>query len=1641
MRKKAFVLSIVSLCLDPYLQLAVKLVAIDSGVAQNAVTAALAVYLLEIFLQIVFVVCLLRPNWLPLHRSFRPRVRYHRTHISQLRLDRAAKYGLIPPAAYSLPSATTNPHFSSFPIPSFLRPFPTPDPSPLSTTISLRFEEDEGYASDTSLTDGIPELIEVSDEESDDDNVEAIFMPSRSEIDNGPLHSPRCRRTTLVIKGGGHDQPESPPPPIDVTSDEEDPDLHARRTARYVPLEARLSVIPDGKVSVSDLLHEAIPPQSTDPQPASFSNEPENMEGTSSYWYHTLTTALRFLPGLCASFNGAWLSGAKSICFPHLPGKHYPLWTENFLSEIQSFITKRSRWQSAREWLDGIQVSQEDDPHANPHANLLERFIPGLSPAVRLTSQDLTSFLGNDWLNDEMINGGVDYILRRLEPWSRIRVLNCLFIQSLTNAHAAGGSYHPPKLSPIDKAIRAGNVNTVYFPLHVSGNHWTLLKIDLMAKTIAFADSLGGSPPLHELALVQWWLQSLLPDSPPFTLVPPDFHCPRQQDGHSCGVIVLSILASILLDYAPWTPEDAEWHRIQWFLNLAEPFPLPEHEFDTDSDFDHCAPGTTPEPSDFEDGVLVPSESSAPSDFEDSSLSWAVSPLESSPSSPMICDREVPPRLHLDDVDFFLDLPPSKPIVTIPEQSSALDPTSTTDDWISVPQPCAHYYESDGDDSDSDSHESQARCRRRRHSGGPKAGSSWARQKDLKSRARDPEFQANATRLGTFRNGVLKDDPRAEFDDSDVRRVRCSRCSAWVTMWVLYDLVRWREHRKTGKCKKHTGSATQSLFSLGFKKLSPDLSTPSPPRRSIPLPCPGLTRESNEKIANYMSRTSVSGGGAPSRSRLAVDLFSTQWADLTTDEQRMVLRREITLQKWKIGRAVGAVFSASCLRDVQAYDDEEPQPCTECEGLYKLHTFQVALNRPMPDENSLKYVPVMYRDKELGTLYLRYHGVRDLIELDDGRSPWLKFAQGCVNGTYSSDTLTGMVKAMVLKSARVQKGKSLKNLRYPAKFDQFCNLLASTSPRVYLTFQKSFGGPGLRAMRAKRAKLPRFKPDLSAFNVATAAETLKRLKYDGPVALSWDDTALEACISVYQESKDICLIVGGADGAIRVTKQDDLDELFKAAQLKKADKLRVWVLSIPLPKIPPILVAAIARGSSTKADDLFRMHQELAQLLHEADIHPISLASDGAEVERAAQRMIADSTEDHYIYHIPNPTPGCQITLKIPLSRPPQTVLELMAMYRTVPKTSKAEETVEACEMALAAEGLDKSLAIAALPDSTDESLDDLGLLLEAILATPLKEPPVWSLADYALPLTLSVELHDIILVAERMRHQTKSTAKAVRQYGRLSTIMEKCAAGHLDSESGPSLHETLLKRLAAAVPTSDALNKTTGVDRYVRHAGTFGGSGAQTDVRVQNKATVKSVAATKFGAARAKAFANVQWMHENMYLAGIMELNPLKPDDFVIVLKTSGASPEVVLGTVITMYTKNTMHDWIPNTSSVGTPSYICILVYRQFAASLFSSVACEKLSCPTVLQIPRTHILFSLASFKIARQYLPTTEGYPHTMATLCPASLKLFQTLRQGQAALQASVRDLVLLLKNSRSSSALGTEDTPEDEQEVREDEEE
>ncbi|KAJ7077204.1 hypothetical protein C8R43DRAFT_1083442 [Mycena crocata] len=1749
----------------------------------------------------------------------------------------------------------------------------------------------------------------------------SVLEVSDSDDDSGSPRSPLIDLTPWV--GAGLQWNDDLPQSV----------KQARTKARRVPHAAALSMLPDSKITVTELLQLDVPEPDSKHGHAVFTNEPVTPSSFDVTWRESIFSAVPFLPDLRRFFNNAWLSGVTSIKFPHLSA-HYPLWVESLLFDVDSYVKKRTYWVRACTWLDRfpLLVDRAQDCLDTFAYIPWDTIVGGLSPAVHLSTADLALFLSNEWLNDDMINAGVDYILQRAGgvAGSSFRILNCLFIQSLRNARAASTEYVPAVFSPIEKAIREGHVNVVWFPLHVSGNHWTLLKINLATTTIAYSDSLRGNLPTEELALVRWWLKALLPaDHPDFTIIQPDFPSPEQRDYHSCGIIVLSILAAVLLRYdlperATWSSEDAAAHRMEWFLRLSLPFA--DEDLGLDTMDRHTAP-TTPEPS--SEGDLSLSHLSSPSfaATDEAAMDEAADLL--------VLDDDEPEVHGLEDVDLCLELPQNLAV----EDNIDVDMDSESDfpDHIPLPSPqpkafcrdSTYYDQSDKDDSDStsdsDSDSHNSRRRRRPKKSEPKTGSSWAQQKKSNAAAKSADFVPRPSRLNAFRAKVLEDDPKAEFDDNDVRSVRCSYCTQTVIMRTLYDIRRWTEHRATPKCTKarNAGLSTGSLFSMGFKKMPARDSTRTLPFVSPPkirlLPCPGLTRESNEDIAKYMARTTAPGGGAPSRARIIKDLFSDNitWRDLDPSDQRMVQRREITLYRWKVARNVGAIFAADCLRDVSTPDGKEPEPCSSCRKILKLHTFQVAIHRPMPDELKMKFVPKAHQDPELGKLYLKFYGVRELVELDDGRSPFLKFAQGCADGTYQSDTLTGMVKAIVIKQSRVQKGKSLKNMRYEAVFDQFCDLLASISTRAYLTFQKHFGGRGVRSMRNIRSKVPGFRPGISALNVGRAAEFLNKLGYKGPLALSWDDTALEAAISIHSESKDVCLILGATQGVIRVTEKDDLDDLFEKAQLQKADK--VWdFLSIPLPKIPPILIAAVARGSKTKAEELVDMHRELANLLHEHNIHPVSLSSDGAEVERAAQRIIAAEAPSFRVYAIPNSKPGCSIVLKIPIyfgyhptiitqdskhglktarnqlmtgarlivigfftivfsmlrnlafnilgplftsdvekvdkqddraaarlfsaatlgflfnnsgpeqigltiylfvlgelidawqnrsiphrdrakmvlrarfflmawrshimahpdhsasiqfisresydiflticdgllslilvyrnffptypllpwlhstevcehlfgmlrqlkkdfnyadvlnferklrafmrgsfanlspdeqanqtsagylhtyftaddldtaelmryptdqeladaseyafaeaeqllklvgidaqavlkgyvdpklsttfaepkgrsipkSKPPQTLLELLALYDKVPfKSSKDEETFETCELALAAESLDKSLAIDALPDSTEDSVGEMRAEIEAHLEPMLPLP-----FDSALPLVVDNALDIDLLVAERLRHQTKSMAKAVRQRGRSSTVM---AARNAGTEDGPSLRESLLKRLAAAVPASDTFNKTTGVDRYVRHAGTFGGSevpGAATK-RAENKATVQAVAASKFVQLRAAAFAPLQFLHPNMHSANITILNPLKPGHLVSAMKPSGipSRPEIIVGEVVTMYTKNTNHDWIPQTTSVGTPSCVYVLVYKQVGGPLFTSMSCATLACPTYLQIPRSHLLFSLASFTGIDRQAITSAGHPLTLLTLCADSFSLLLSLHERRQVLQGCVLDL-------------------------------
>jgi Ulp1 family protease len=124
--------------------------------------------------------------------------------------------------------------------------------------------------------------------------------------------------------------------------------------------------------------------------------------------------------------------------------------------------------------------------------------------------------------------------------------------------------YRTRKPQALDQLIADGSVDTLYLPVHVNGNHWTLLRLDLVSRQYAYGDSLNASAvvPKNVLDILVWWLDAIQPgqSKSAFKLSPQSLQIPRQNDGFSCGIIVLSTIAAILLDFSSWTQDS---HAIQ----------------------------------------------------------------------------------------------------------------------------------------------------------------------------------------------------------------------------------------------------------------------------------------------------------------------------------------------------------------------------------------------------------------------------------------------------------------------------------------------------------------------------------------------------------------------------------------------------------------------------------------------------------------------------------------------------------------------------------------------------------------------------------------------------------------------------------------------------------------------------------------------------------------------------------------------------------------------------------------------------------------------------------------------------------------------------------------------------------------------
>ncbi|KAJ3963869.1 hypothetical protein EV361DRAFT_956529 [Lentinula raphanica] len=224
---------------------------------------------------------------------------------------------------------------------------------------------------------------------------------------------------------------------------------------------------------------------------------------------------------------------------------------------------------------------------------------------------------------------------------------------------------------------------------------------------------------------------------------------------------------------------------------------------------------------------------------------------------------------------------------------------------------------------------------------------------------------------------------------------------------------------------------------------------------------------------------------------------------------------------------------------------------------------------------------------------------------------------------------------MVQKQDRRERGVGMQNFAYAPEWDQFMHIASIHSPRTYEFIRSKFPGRTKRSFQMQESKAPMLSMVIEEATYTSVANHLAARGYSGPINVACDDSKL---------------LIGGINGPIFVPNPEALADIMNDSTVKRGTKVRLWTGTIPLPDIPPFVIAAIPILDSMSVPDLLELHKKIIFGLLKHRVKVISYACDGTENECGVQQAflsIADSVIEHTI---PDPHPGQPpLVIRIPV--------------------------------------------------------------------------------------------------------------------------------------------------------------------------------------------------------------------------------------------------------------------------------------------------------------------------------------------------------------------------------------------------------
>ncbi|CAB4472833.1 unnamed protein product [Rhizophagus irregularis] len=377
---------------------------------------------------------------------------------------------------------------------------------------------------------------------------------------------------------------------------------------------------------------------------------------------------------------------------------------------------------------------------------------------------------------------------------------------------------------------------------------------------------------------------------------------------------------------------------------------------------------------------------------------------------------------------------------------------------------------------------------------------------------------------------------------------------------------KFRKHSKTSNCLLTEGIRPLTSYFVNSIK-------------SHQISCIGLR---DEKHLEYLQRIGgiIHYGGAPRVEVLAKELFPIKfdknfsWKRLTNNEKIKLENELVARAKWRND------FNSNCIRSVKCKITTTNKGRI-CKKYMKLNSNKILMNaieRPIPKIENRKFTPKFIIKKNPIFKYLNDSNLNELYYSVDSKqdSFWPILAEKGRQGVFKNKKVfEGLCKVMLEIANREQNNKGNQNLQYTENFANFTTILASLGTRGYKLFKQNLAGRTLRNIRLHHAQ-----SDDAIINTELCYENMVRFKrfadslnYNGPVAAMTDNTKLKERLSY---SATLGCVIGStlSTSETKASNYKEIIAIIDKIKVKNAiaKQVRVYLLQIPLPKIPPIVI-------------------------------------------------------------------------------------------------------------------------------------------------------------------------------------------------------------------------------------------------------------------------------------------------------------------------------------------------------------------------------------------------------------------------------------------------------------------------------------